>query len=144
MTSLGSTVNEQAALRTLADYYRAFSTLKVESVLPYVHEPSMFISSQGVFATPTLAAVASLFTIVMDGLRAKECFRCELTVGSVNSLSASETLVTGIAIWYRGDGKELERAGVTYVLRKTEPGWKIAVIVAHDPQPIAPPDRSSS
>jgi hypothetical protein len=37
----------------------------------------------------------------------------------------------------------LERAGVTYVLHKAEAGWKIAVIVMHDPQQIAPHGKGS-
>ena len=144
MSSLATAVNEDAALRALADYYGAFSTLEVQAVLPYFHEPSLLISPQGVFSTPTHAAVASIFSLVMEGLRAKEFGRSELTVGSVSSLSASETLVTGIAIRYKRDGQELERAGVTYVLHKTDAGWKIAVIVMHDPQAIAPRGKSSS
>lgn len=129
MSSPTTAVNEDAALRTLADYYQAFSTLDS----PYFHEPSMLISPQGVFSTPTFAAVASLFRHVMEGLRAREFGRSELTVQSVKSLSASQTLVTGMAIRYKRDGQELERAGVTYILHKAEGGWKIAVIVMHDP-----------
>ena len=144
MSSLGTAVNEDAALRTLADYYRAFSTLDVQAVSPYFHEPSLLISPQGVFPAPTFAAVAGLFTHVMEGLRAKEFGRSELSVGSVTSLSASATLVTGVAIRYKRDGQELERAGVTYVLHRAEAGWKIAVIVMHDPQPIAPHGKVSS
>ena len=144
MSSLGTAVNQDPALQTLLDYYRAFSTLEVQAVLPYFHEPSMLISPQGVFATPTFAAIASVFTIVMEGLRTKEFGRSELSVGYVKSLSASEILVTGVAIRYKRDGQELERAGVTYVLHKTEMGWKIAVIIMHDADEIAPHGKSSS
>jgi len=79
----------------------------------------------------------------MEGLRTREFGRSELSVGSVNSLSASATLVTGVAIRYKRNGQELERAGVTYVLHKAEAGWKIAVIVMHDPQQTAPHAKSS-
>ena len=144
MSSLGTGVNEDAALRMLADYYRAFSTLEVQAVSPYFHEPSLLISPQGVFAAPTFAAVANIFTHVMEDLRTREFGRSELTVGSVTSLSTSATLVTGVAIRYKRNEQELERAGVTYVLHKAEVGWKIAVIVMHDPQQIAPDGKSSS
>jgi hypothetical protein len=79
----------------------------------------------------------------MEDLRTREFGRSELTVGSVTLLSASATLVTGVAIRYKRNEQELERAGVTYVLHKTEVGWKIAVIVMHDPQQIAPYGKSS-
>jgi len=30
----------------------------------------------------------------------------------------------------------LNRTGVTYVLRKTSQGWKLAVLVSHDPATV--------
>ena len=132
MTSPDTAVNEDAALRTLADYYKAFSTLEVQAVWPYFHEPSLLISPQGVFAAPTFAALATVFRPTMEGLRTREFSRSELSVRNVKSLSASATLVTGVAIRYKRNGQELERAGVTYVLHKAETDWKIAVIILHD------------
>ncbi|HLJ51372.1 MAG TPA: nuclear transport factor 2 family protein [Bryobacteraceae bacterium] len=132
MTAPDTAITDEAALQMLADYYRAFSTLDVQAVWPYFHEPSLLISPQGVFAVPTVATLATVFSPTMEGLRAREFGRSELTVGKVTSLSASATLVTGIAIRYKRDGQELERAGITYVLRKSETDWKIAVIILHD------------
>ncbi len=132
------TLSDNAALGMLVDYYSAFSSLEVLAVRPYFHEPSLLISPQGVFAAPTFAALAALFSPTLEGLRAREFGRSELSVGSATSLSASATLVTGIAIRYRRNGQELERAGVTYLLHKAEAGWKIAVIVLHD-APQSPP-----
>src|SRR5215469_12150783 len=134
MSSPDTAVTDDAALRMLADYYRAFSTLEVQAVSPYFHEPSLLLVRKGCLRRPTFAAVANLFTHVMEDLRTREFSRSELTVGSVTSLSASATLVTGVAIRYKRNEQELERAGVTYVLHKAEVGWKIAVIVMHDPQ----------
>jgi len=143
MSSPGTAVDDDAPLRTLADYYSAFSTLEVQAVLPYFHEPSLLISPQGVFAAPTFASLATLFTSTMEGLRTREFSRSELSVGYVKSLSASATLVTGIAIRYRRNGQELERVGVTYVLHKAETGWKIAVIILHDAHQSLPHGESS-
>jgi hypothetical protein len=143
MSSPDTAANDEAAVRTLADYYRAFSTLEVQAVWPYFHQPSMLIGPQGVFAVPTFAALATVFSPMMEGLRSREFGRTELSVGYAKSLSASATLVTGIAIRYRRNGGELERAGVTYVLHKAETGWKIAVIVLHDAHQIPPPGDSS-
>jgi hypothetical protein len=143
MSSPDTAVNDDAALRTLTDYYRAFSTLEVQAVWPYFHQPSMLIGPQGVFAVPTLAALATVFSPMMEGLRSREFGRTELSVGYAKSLSASATLVTGIAVRYRRNGQELERAGVTYVLHKAEAEWKIAVIVLHDAHQIPAHSESS-
>jgi hypothetical protein len=37
-----------AVAQVLTDYYRAFSTLDAQAVLPYFHEPSQLISPAGV------------------------------------------------------------------------------------------------
>jgi hypothetical protein len=143
MSAPDTAADQAAALQTLDDYYRAFSTLEVQAILPYFHEPSMLISPQGVLPAPTLAALAGLFSVAMEGLRTRDFGRSELSPGFVESLSSSATLVTGIALRYRTNGQELERVGVTYVLYKGEGGWKIAVIVLHDPHEFAPHTKSS-
>jgi hypothetical protein len=46
-------------------------------------------------------------------------------------------LAVGVAIRRKTDGQELERVGVTYLLHKTESGWKFAVFVLHDAEEVA-------
>ena len=135
MTPPGSSVNDEAeVVQVLTDYYSAFSTLNVETVLAYFHEPSLVIGPQGAFAAPTRALLPTAFKPVMESLRARGFGRSELSVQNVKVLSATATIVTGVAIRYKLDGQQLERAGVTYVLHKTDTRWKIAVLILHDPQ----------
>jgi ketosteroid isomerase-like protein len=128
---------ETVVIRVLADYYAAFSTLDIQAVLPYFHEPSMLIGPQGVFAAPTYAVLTTAFTTAIEGLRARGFGRSELSVRSVQSLSATTTLVTGVAVRYKADGQELERGGVTYVLQKVDTHWKIVVLIVHDANEVA-------
>jgi ketosteroid isomerase-like protein len=128
---------ETVVIRVLADYYAAFSTLDIQAVLPYFHEPSMLIGPQGMFAAPTYAVLTTAFTTAMEGLRARGFGRSELSVRNVQSLSATTTLVTGVAVRYKADGQELERVGVTYVLQKVDTHWKIAVLIVHDANEVA-------
>lgn len=129
--------NQQAVIRTLRDYYAAFSTLDVPAVLPYFHQPSLLIGPQGVFAAATHDVLTTALTTIIDSLRARGFGRSELSVGRVESLSATATLVTGVAIRYMVDGQELERVGVTYVLYNADSHWKIAVLIVHDPNEVA-------
>jgi len=138
MLATGGGMNEETAvIRVLADYYAAFSTLDVQAVLSYFHEPSVLIGPQGVLAAPTYAVLTTVFTPAMEGLRAKGFGRSELSVRNLKSLSATATLVTGVAVRYRVDGQEFERVGVTYVLYKADTRWKIAVLIIHDANEVA-------
>jgi hypothetical protein len=117
----------------MADYYRDFSTLNVQAILPYFNEPSLLVGPQGVIPIPDRAALVAVFGPVMEGLRAKGYGRSELDLGYVKSLSSSAALIGGVAVRFKTDGQQLERVGVTYVLHKTESGWKFAAVVVHDP-----------
>jgi ketosteroid isomerase-like protein len=124
--------DKAAVTRLLTDYYNAFSTLDVQSILPYYLEPSLLVSSRGVAAAPTHAELAATFAPAMEGLRTRGYSRSELTTLHVKRLSPTTTLASGIAVRYKADGQELERVGVTYLLQKADSSWKIAALVAHD------------
>ena len=128
-----SSINDDQAevLRVLNEYYSAVSTLKVEAVLPYFHEPSLLIGPQGAFAATTHTLLATAVTPAMEGLRARGLGRTELSVRNLKLLSATAALVGGVAQRYKIDGEKLDQAGVTYVLYKAEVGWKIAVLIYH-------------
>jgi hypothetical protein len=119
--------------QVIADYYRDFSTLNIQAILPYFNEPSLLVGSQGVIAIPNRAALVAVFGPVMEGLRAKGYGRSELELSYVTSLSSSAALIGGVAVRYQNDGQQLERVGVTYVLHKTKSGWKFATVILHDP-----------
>ena len=125
--------NVEDATQLLKDYYRDFSTLKIPDIVPYFHEPCLFVSPQGVMSTPTYNEVSETFKIIAEGLRAKGYGRSELILKDARLLSASAVLVIGVAVRYKTDGDELERVGVSYLLHKNT-DWKIAVTVIHDEQ----------
>jgi hypothetical protein len=119
--------------QVIADYYRDFSTLNIQAILRYFNEPSLLVGPQGVVSIPNHAALVGVFGPVMEGLRAKGYGRSELEKSYVKPLSSSIAIVGGVAVRYKTDGQQLERVGVTYVLHKTESGWKFATVILHDP-----------
>src|ERR1700722_10574554 len=127
----GSMSDETAVRQMLGEYYRAFSTLSVQAILPYLNQPAMLVGPAGAIALPTPSADETVFRPVMEGLRTREFARSELGLAEIRILSGQAALVTGIAIRYRTDGTELERAGITYLLRKSDDGWKIVAMVLH-------------
>ena len=116
----------------LTKYYTAFSTLDLETIAPFFHEPSVFISPQGVLATQTSDDVKAAFSVIAETFRSKGYGRSELINLKVQQLSDTTTLASGIADRYKADGQQLERVGVTYILQKSDSRWKIAVTVIHD------------
>jgi hypothetical protein len=130
---------DEALNQVIADYYRDFSTLNVQAIRRYFNEPSLLVGPQRVIPIPDHAALMAVFGPVMEGLRARGYGRSELEIGYVKPLSSSAALIGGVAVRYKTDGQQLDRAGVTYVLHKIESGWKIAVVILHDPNtPGAP------
>jgi ketosteroid isomerase-like protein len=124
--------DRRVVAQVLTDYYRAFSTLDAQAVLPYFHEPSQLVSPAGVVPTPTRAAVAAVFQPLMDSLRARGFAKSELTNLHLKRLSGTTTIAGGVAVRHKTDGQELERTGVVYLMQKTSAVWQIATIVIHD------------
>jgi len=129
-----------AAAQVLADYYRAFSSLDAQAVLPYFHEPAQSVSPAGVVTTPTRAAGATACQSFMDALRARGFAKSDLINLHLKQLSATTVIAGGVAVRTKTDGQELERAGVVYVLQKTNGEWQIATIVIHDANDALRPD----
>jgi hypothetical protein len=130
--------NEDAVNQVLTDYYKAFSTLTVQSILCYFHQPALLIGPSGVIALPTAEAVVPIFGPVMENLRQREYGRSELSLQQLRLLSTTSALVMGVAIRYKTDGQEMERVGVTYLLHKGDSGWKFAVMALHDTEKVTP------
>lgn len=124
--------DRSAPVQTLLDYYAAFNTHDVRKILPYFNEPALLLTPQGGFTAPSRETLAAPIGALIDGLRARGFARSELSIRRIEVLSATATLVTGVAIRYTAAGPELERAGLTYVLHSAGGHWKIAVLIAHD------------
>jgi ketosteroid isomerase-like protein len=130
--------NEDAVNQVLTDYYKAFSTLTVQSILRYFHQPALLMGPSGVIALHTAEVVVPTFGPVMENLRQREYRRSELSLQQLRLLSATSALAIGVALRHKTDGQEMERVGVTYLLHKGNSGWKFAVMALHDTDKVAP------
>ena len=122
----------EAITQTFTNYIQTFQTLDPRATLPYFHVPCMFIPPQEVRLLATAADVEALLTQVMEGLKARGYARSEVMDLHVKQMSGNNALVSVSRARYVTDGRELERFGETYTLRKTKGGWKIAVAMIHD------------
>ncbi len=135
--TLAEAQDEKAAVtQTLNDYYRVFSNMDVQSALSYYHEPVTFVTAGSVITAATRTEAAARLTALYEDLRPRGFGRSELTQLHIKQLGAGLAMASGVAVRYKLDGHELNRTGVTYVLRKTSQGWKLAVLVSHDPATV--------
>jgi ketosteroid isomerase-like protein len=125
--------DEEAITQAFKNYIQVFQSLDPHATLPYFHLPCIFIPPQGVRVLLTAAEVAALLTQIMEGLKARDYARSEVLDLHVNRMSGNTALVTVSRVRYATDGRELERFGETYTLRRIEAGWKILVAMIHDP-----------
>ena len=68
-------------------------------------------------AAPTPTVLAAALVPVLESFRAKGYGRSELNLRKLEPLSSTAALATGVAVRYKVDGQELDRAGVPYLLR---------------------------
>ena len=118
--------------RTYDEYFQVFQTLGAEAVASFYHVPCMALAPQGVTVMTTSEEVRALFRTMRTALQARDYVRSERGPLQVRRLSDQIALVSTRVMRYATDGKELEQFGATYLVRKTDAGWKIAVITIHD------------
>jgi hypothetical protein len=76
----------------------------------------------------------------MEALRARGFAKTELINLHLKRLSAATVIAGGVAVRSKTDGEELERAGVVYLLQKTDARWQFATVVIHDADDALRPD----
>ena len=83
---------------------------------------------------PTISEIEAGYGGYLRGLREQRGYS-HSTVSElhVKLLDQTTALVSGVFVRHKTDGSELETIGATYVLRKTEGEWKIAVVVRNPP-----------
>jgi ketosteroid isomerase-like protein len=116
-------------------YVRAFEALDPDAILPFYDEPCLSISPQGSVPLLTHADVKQFFQPLMADLRKQGYAASEFPQLRGTLLSQTLTLVSGNGVWRKRGGEELRRFGLTYLLRRTDRSWRIAVAAIHDPTP---------
>ena len=80
---------------------------------------------------PTAADVEKFFSAARQDLKERGYSHSELLEVHVRLLNTTVALVSSLFTRYKTDGSVLATLGATYVLRKTDGVWKIAVITVH-------------
>ncbi|MFT4562131.1 MAG: ketosteroid isomerase-like protein [Gammaproteobacteria bacterium] len=107
-----------------ADYLDTFHRLDAEAVAMFYTQPCLFITDQTITLMHDGDEIERLFGEIISGLIAKDYDHSVVEDLSVKLLSEHLAQVSGLAIRYRKDGTELEKAGASYVLQFSANAWK--------------------
>ena len=99
----------------------------------FIYSPQ---GSQGVKVLPTMPEIEALYGGVLRPLRERGYSHSTVSELHVKLLDQTTALASAVVVRHKTDGSELETIGVTYVLRKTDGEWKIAVLIRHPPASV--------
>jgi hypothetical protein len=126
-----STTENDAIQKVISGYYDACSRDPAE-VAAFCGEPTMVVLPNQVFTLGKRADVEGFLAKLLGGLKQLGYSYSKLDDPRIKILGATTALFSTIAVRYRTDGTEFQRAGCTYVLHKSQSDWKIHGIILTD------------
>ena len=127
---------EQEVDQLFDDYFRDFGNLDLEAIVGYFHLPCMFTTQVGVFLFTTTAEVDAFWRPRFDDLRSQDFGHTERGEASIKVLTDDTAIASSLATRFNKEGKQMERRGAAFTVRKTDDGWKIVALIHHSPDNI--------
>ncbi|MBC8281074.1 MAG: nuclear transport factor 2 family protein [Chloroflexi bacterium] len=118
------------------DYFRDFGNLDLDAIVDYFHLPCMFTTPFGVFVFTTASEVDGFWRPRFDDLRKQDFGHTERSEASIKVLTDDTAIASSLATRFGKDGKQIERRGAAFTVRKTEAGWKIVALIHHSPDNV--------
>jgi len=103
------------------------------SLLAYYGVPLLLTTDDGFFAATSGDQVVAAMRQQVDGMRAAGYGRSEVLRSQVTVLNATSALYSGTFSWHRGDGTEIRRPTLTYLVTDGPAGRRISALVVHSP-----------
>ena len=127
---------EQEVDQLFDDYFRDFGNLDLEAIVGYFHLPCMFTTQVGVFVFMTTAEVDAFWRPRFDDLKSQDFGYTERGEASIKVLTDDTAIASSLATRFNKKGKQMERRGAAFTVRKTDDGWKIVALIHHSPDNI--------
>jgi ketosteroid isomerase-like protein len=121
-------IEKTAVDHALSDYSDAFGRGDLSAIGQHCDVPFAVISSRGVKLCRTMAEIEAFYSGVLRDLRARGYSHSTRSELRVKLLDQTTALASAVFVRHKTDGSELETIGATYMLRKTEGEWRIAVV----------------
>jgi len=101
------------------------------SLLAYYGVPLLVTTDSGFFALTTGDQVVAVVQQQIDGMRAAAYDRSEILDSEVTALNAASALYRGTFSRQRGDGSEISRLTMTYLVTDGPAGRRISAFAVH-------------
>jgi ketosteroid isomerase-like protein len=128
--------DEAEVIQTLQDYEAAWSRHDANAIASFYYEPAMRIGRGGPVVRPLRSDQETFFSGFMPELIRRGFDHSGFEELNVHLLDTDTAIASGILLRYRKEGDVLERAAVSFGLRKTTDGWKIFLTDTHAPDTV--------
>lgn len=124
--------------RWFGEYLDAFAACgrgeqDTASLLVYYGIPLLITTDGGFFALTSDDQVVAAVQPQVDGMRAAGYQRSEVLGSEITIVNATSALYQGMYAYHRGDGSEISRVTVTYLVTDGAAGRRISVLAVHTP-----------
>jgi hypothetical protein len=115
----------------LTGYYDTFGRDSA-AASEFYGEPTLIVLPNQVVMLGTRADVKAFFDKLVAGLKPSGYSHSKLGEHRIKLLNSTTALYSTVAIRMKSDGTEMQRSGFTYLLQKSNAGWKMHQIIATD------------
>jgi ketosteroid isomerase-like protein len=130
-SSAGSASEKDAIHKVVSEYYDAVSKSSTAAAVFY-GEPTLMVLPNEVTVFSKRADVETFFAKLLATLKPLGYSCSKLIDPRIKPLNATTAMYGTIAVRFKADGTEIQRAGFTYLLKKDNSGWKIHELIATD------------
>jgi ketosteroid isomerase-like protein len=130
--------DESDVFKAYEAYLLASFSLDAERVATYYDEPFMFVSAARTVTVATRADAEGFLSPGFKDLQQAGYAKTEFPELKSHSLGEGLAVISGRGVRVTRDGRELGTFGITYIWRNLPDGWKLSVMIVHDPKKLLP------
>jgi hypothetical protein len=125
-------VREKDAIhKVISEYYDAVGRSAAEAAAFY-GEPALLVLPNQVSMLAKRSDVDDFLAKLLAGLKPQGYSYSKVIDPRIRLLNSTTAIYSTIAIRFKADGSEMQRAGFTYLLQKDNFGWNIHELIATD------------
>jgi ketosteroid isomerase-like protein len=128
---MDSQIELAAVDRAMRSYYAAVSQGDAAAIARHFTAPAMFVTPRGAWSPTTTAQIEASFVSTLRDYKAQGYSHSTWAESHMKLLGETTALASLVVVRHRTDGTEIGTFGFTYLLRKADDTWQIAVLIGH-------------